>query len=146
MTVNGVGVSRRQALRAGAYVAGAAWVVPAVTVIGAGPASADSPSGSTPPPVKPPEKPEKPVTPQPPDEPEVLGNSYENPPAVAPVVAAQEQQRSVLAFTGADVTRPAAVAAGLVAGGAALRVASRRRPAAEAAGEGPADAAEGLGD
>lgn len=145
MTGNGVGVSRRQALRAGAYVAGAAWVVPAVTVIGAGPASADSPSGITPPPVKPPEKPEKPVTPQPPDEPEVLGNSYENP-EVAPAVAAQEQQRSVLAFTGADVTRPAAVAAGLVAGGAALRVASRRRPAAGAAGEGTADAAEGLGD
>lgn len=142
MTGNGDGVSRRQALRAGAYVAGAAWVVPAVIVIGAGPASADSPSGSTPPPVKPPEKPEKPVTPQPP---EVLGNSHVHPPETAPVVAAQ-QQRSALAFTGADVTGPAAVAAGLVAGGVALRAASRRRPATGTVGEGPADAAEGTGD
>lgn len=111
MEAKGSGISRRQALRAGAYVAGAAWVVPAVTVIGAGPASADSPSGQAPP-----------------QQPQVKGEQYER------GVPTTAEQPSSLAYTGANVGGAAMVGAGLVAGGAALAVASRRRQPATAAG------------
>lgn len=131
------GRDRRSVLRAGAI--GAAWVVPAVTMIGVSPAHADNPSGppvvTEPPTVEPTKKPSV--------EPSVESTSETStspavvrttpPPAgtqAAPVRAAafstQASAPQSLAFTGVETGVAAAVAAGLVIGGTALTVASRQ--------------------
>jgi hypothetical protein len=128
-----VELNRRQALRAGAVVAGSLWVVPAVTVIGVGPASADAASGFVPPP---------PIVPTTTNtttstttgtttstiaptvsgtkhtsQPTVSGDKFTKPPA--DVGAA-----SVLPRTGAEIIGLTAVGGGLVAAGVALRKAA----------------------
>lgn len=132
----GHGRDRRSVLRAG--VIGAAWAVPAVTMIGVSPASADNPSGppvvTEPPTVEPTETPvDKPtveptnVVSTPPVEsvPPPVGTQAAPVRAVAAAQAPAAAPQS-LAFTGADTGVAAAVAAGLVLGGTALSVASRK--------------------
>lgn len=101
--------SRRQALRAGAVLAGAAWVSPALVVIGADAAHADPASGGTPP--------------------TVLPTTYSKPPVQQPtqVRAESAQAPSSLAYTGAPVGATAAVGAGLLAAGVAVHVVTRQK-------------------
>jgi hypothetical protein len=124
------GVSRRRVLRATAI--GAAWAVPTVGVLGVGAAHADTPSGT---PTTPPTVPtvEPTITPSQPTVSESTppGNLPERtnrPPQAAPVREAPAGQEQALAFTGSETTTAATVAAGLVLGGAALTLASKRKP------------------
>lgn len=124
----GQGRDRRSVLRAG--VIGAAWVVPAVTMIGVSPAHADNPSGPPPTTEPPTVPPTVPTSVEPTSEestPPPVVEKTPPPPAgtqAAPVRNAAAPQS--LAFTGADNGVAAAVAAGLVIGGTALTVASRK--------------------
>ena len=135
-------LSRRTALRSGAVLAGAAWIAPVVTVIGAGPAAAEAASGGTPPPPTTTTSTTTTIAPTVSGTsatrsgtsttsagsvpaPTVSAGRHTFPPVVAGVAAERGGGLSSLPRTGADVAAVAVVGAGLVAGGVALRGSGR---------------------
>lgn len=126
----GAGLTRRSALRTGAVVAGAAWSVPVLSVIGVSPAHADHASpvaGPTPPPPVP-EQPE--VLPTKVTQPQPGGGGAPAPGGAGPAPVAAPEARVLgsrvttgaeeLPRTGVEAGPAVATAAALIVGGAAI--------------------------